>query len=130
MIKLTKTFLILAIFFSFPLDISADELTAKAQRLLTKLGYNAGPVDGLIGKKTLSALDEFYISKGLRFDGVLDRIELEDLQSALNTNAGSSKSAISPKFELDLENGKIEDYSYITDPTGNFDKVHKFTTGK
>ena len=32
-------------------------------------------------------------------------------------------------FEFDSENGKLEDYSYITDPTGNFDKVHKFTTG-
>ena len=41
----------------------------------------------------------------------------------------SSSTAKSLKFELDTENGKLEDYSYITDPTGNFDKVHKFTTG-
>jgi hypothetical protein len=41
----------------------------------------------------------------------------------------SSSTAKSLKFEFDSENGKLEDYSYITDPTGNFDKVHKFTTG-
>ena len=41
----------------------------------------------------------------------------------------SSSTAKSLKFELDTENGKLEDYSYITDPTGNFNKVHKFTTG-
>jgi len=41
----------------------------------------------------------------------------------------SSSTAKNLKFELDTENGKLEDYSYITDPTGNFNKVHKFTTG-
>ena len=41
----------------------------------------------------------------------------------------SSSTAKSLKFKLDSDNGKLEDYSYITDPTGNFDKVHKFTTG-
>ena len=41
----------------------------------------------------------------------------------------SSSTAKSLKFELDTTNGKLEDYSYITDPTGKFNKVHKFTTG-
>ena len=45
------------------------------------------------------------------------------------TEQASSSAAKSLKFEFDSENGKLEDYSYITDPTGNFDTVHKFTTG-
>jgi hypothetical protein len=48
--------------------------------------------------------------------------------SAGNEKASSS-TAKSLKFELDTTNGKLEDYSYITDPTGKFNKVHKFTTG-
>tara|TARA_B100001057_G_C22835885_1_gene945173 strand:+ start:197 stop:385 length:189 start_codon:yes stop_codon:yes gene_type:complete len=41
--------------FSPSLAIS-DDLIKKAQTLLNAVGYNAGPVDGLIGKKTKLAM--------------------------------------------------------------------------
>jgi hypothetical protein len=50
-----------------------------AQRMLNKLGYNAGPVDGAYGKKTRNALEQFYNNKGEKFDKVLSQNEFIDL---------------------------------------------------
>lgn len=51
----------------------------EAQRVLNKLGYNAGTVDGLYGRKTKSALNSFYSDRGGEFDGNLDSNEVIDL---------------------------------------------------
>jgi peptidoglycan hydrolase-like protein with peptidoglycan-binding domain len=51
----------------------------EAQRLLNKLGYDAGVVDGLYGSKTRSALVEFYSDKPEKFDGRLSTNEILDL---------------------------------------------------
>ena len=53
----------------------------EAQRLLNKLGYDAGVVDGLYGSKTRSALVEFYSDKPEKFDGHLSTNEILDLAS-------------------------------------------------
>ena len=55
-----RLFLLTVLITLFPSVSLSDEVTAEAQRLLNELGYNAGPVDGLIGSKTQSALEEFY----------------------------------------------------------------------
>ena len=56
--------LILTILLSFFTSISstalADKITASIQRDLNLLGYNAGPVDGVSGRKTISSLEAFY----------------------------------------------------------------------
>ncbi len=54
----------------------------EAQRMLNVLGYNAGPVDGLYGKKTKDALSDFYESQNKQFDNKLDQNELTDLENA------------------------------------------------
>ena len=38
---------------------SSQELTAETQTLLTQLGYNPGPVDGIFGSKTKSSIQAF-----------------------------------------------------------------------
>ena len=45
-----RSFLLVILITLFPGFSLSDEVTAKAQRLLNDLGYNAGPVDGLIGE--------------------------------------------------------------------------------
>ena len=51
----------------------------KAQRLLTELGFNPGPIDGAFGNKTELALINFYVSNGRVYDGYLDDNEIIDL---------------------------------------------------
>jgi hypothetical protein len=55
----------------------------EAQKLLTKLGYAPGPIDGAYGGKTKRALDEYYKAKNKKFDGKLDRNEIVDLTASL-----------------------------------------------
>ncbi|MEW7006750.1 peptidoglycan-binding domain-containing protein [Lentilitoribacter sp. EG35] len=46
-------------------EITEPEMIFALQRSLTALGFDPGPTDGLIGKKTISALNLFLTSKGL-----------------------------------------------------------------
>ena len=46
--------------------LANDVLTA--QQLLTKLGYNPGPIDGSYGGKTEEALIKFYAKQDKKFD--------------------------------------------------------------
>ena len=47
-------------------------MVRKAQRVLTDLGYNPGPIDGLWGPKTQSAVYQFQIDNDLFATGMLD----------------------------------------------------------
>jgi len=47
-------------------------LISEAQRQLTRLGYNPGPVDGRQGRNTTRAVRSFQTSRGMRDDGVID----------------------------------------------------------
>jgi hypothetical protein len=55
--------------------------TKDLQALLNKLGFDAGPVDGLMGPKTRSALKAFQTEYGLRRTGRADSETMEVLQS-------------------------------------------------
>ena len=57
-----------------------------AQRILTQLGFNPGPIDGAFGAKTKGALNAFYTSIGKSYDGLLDSNELVELQKALDVS--------------------------------------------
>ena len=41
------------------------------QRRLTKIGFNPGPIDGIRGRKTVSAVKRFQESRGLIADGIV-----------------------------------------------------------
>ena len=62
--------------------LAANEIKT-TQKLLTDLGYQAGPIDGQYGQKTENALVQFYNSQGLGFDGKLGSNEILDLKFEL-----------------------------------------------
>lgn len=68
--------------------IAADAVAAdrgdvrEAQRLLNALGYDAGPVDGLIGRQVRGAVRDFQSDMGAGETGVVDDRLLETLRRA------------------------------------------------
>ena len=58
--------------------VSATEV----QRALTRAGYDPGPVDGKLGKKTRSAIKAFQRKSGLTADGVVGEKTWAALRSA------------------------------------------------
>jgi len=68
----------------------ASDGTREAQKLLNKLGYNVGTVDGIYGKKTERALEEFYSTRSDFYDGTLDGNELKALQKAVEVADNNS----------------------------------------
>jgi hypothetical protein len=59
-----------------------DPRVWEAQTLLTALGYQPGPADGLMGPRTGSALREFQVANGLSATGQADPETLVALRSA------------------------------------------------
>ena len=55
----------------------SDELVKKAQRLLNSVGYNAGPVDGLIGRKTKLAMADAMKSINKDWSGQFKKSDIE-----------------------------------------------------
>lgn len=49
-----------------------DQAVFDAQKRLTELGYNPGPVDGMMGQKTETAIKNFQKDQGLAITGKLD----------------------------------------------------------
>jgi peptidoglycan hydrolase-like protein with peptidoglycan-binding domain len=72
--------------------------TRLLQRQLTRLGFDAGSADGIIGTKTKQALENFQKEKGLDATGQLDQKTLAALRSARgqSASAGRSKQGGSP----------------------------------
>lgn len=75
----------------------ADRLVASAQDLLGKLGYQVGPADGIVGRRTIAAISQFYASRNQSFDGTIDARELVDLQNALTAKTTKPQG---PKVDL------------------------------
>ena len=48
---------------------TSDSLAKQVQRLLADRGYDPGPADGLVGKRTIRAIKEFQQDRKLRVDG-------------------------------------------------------------
>ena len=59
-------------------------LTYEVQRQLKQLGYNPGQVDGIYGRKTKAAIEEFQINEGISSDGKVT----EDLRYRLERARG------------------------------------------
>ena len=144
-----RLFLLTVLITLFPSVSLSDEVTAEAQRLLNELGYNAGPVDGLIGSKTQSSLEEFYFLSGDTFDGDLSTNEIMDLSIAAKmimrgcsiynsptlVNKNNFFETLINKIENSLQNSKYfpnyEDTRYgpflhwIYEDSSNYVRSHK-----
>lgn len=94
---LPRIFLILLAVTAFtPFQSSAyDSATAQAQRRLAESGFEPGPIDGLIGPRTRSAIKAFQKSKGLNVNGRLDATTLKTL---LPVEAASLKKKSTTSF--------------------------------
>ena len=63
--------------------LQANTLTTKIQIMLNELNFNAGPEDGIYGKKTKTALENFYQKNKNNFDGKLSQNEFDDILSEM-----------------------------------------------
>lgn len=77
----------------------------KAQSLLNTLGYDAGTADGLMGKKTRSAIQSYQQKIGVVQDGVVSTLLLNNLEASasqvetkpVKTQTAASSSVASPE---------------------------------
>ena len=71
--------------------MTKDNNIKKAQEVLRDKGYSPGPVDGLAGPQTRSAIRKFQKSENLPVTGRLDVQTAEKLGVDAETPAGSSQ---------------------------------------
>ena len=78
-----------------PEAITDKETVKKVQEALNKAGHDCGTADGISGKKTAAAIEEYQKEKNLKVTGVIDN----DLLISLDLKADPAKAAAgSPKF--------------------------------
>ena len=58
----------------------AESIEKRTQSFLNLSGYDAGPVDGIAGPRTLRSITAAYDAAGLTFDGTLDRTDVAQLR--------------------------------------------------
>ncbi len=79
-----------------------QSVARKAQRLLNELGYDAGPIDGLIGPKTSAAVRAFEKAHEHAVTGVLNDDLIFRLEQALSAGRVQVETA-SPTFQQATE---------------------------
>ena len=72
-----------------------------AQHYLNALSFNAGPEDGIYGRKTELALQLFYSQQGQKYDGRLSANELEDLANYRITTPKRRKGVMQEMPEIE-----------------------------
>ena len=95
-------FAIGAVFFALFLQAGvstsfADSLTRMAQEALTEKGFDPGPIDGIWGPKTKSAVMQFQESAGLTANGQIDG----PTKSGLLSGASAVAMPTTPAFSED-----------------------------
>jgi hypothetical protein len=70
-------------FQKFSMGVLPDLKVRAAQLYLTYLGFHPGPIDGIAGEHTLSALAQFQIQTGVQQTNVIDEGTVARLQDAL-----------------------------------------------
>ena len=97
MMTLKEIFILPFVIILLSSPVSADSMTADVQRMLNKLGYNAGTIDGAYGKKTEGALIEFYLDNGSDYDGELGSNEAADLIAAMTKSGFTAEHRLGAK---------------------------------
>ncbi len=81
-----------------PLTSSADIQVREVQSLLGSLGYDPGPIDGIMGQKTRAAISGFQRLAGLSVDGEVTELLVAALRFAVAIQ--SEPAAIAPERTL------------------------------
>ncbi len=89
--------LIAQILISAAMPALAEDTVSKVQRYLNILGYDAGVVDGLYGKKTELALETFYSQRGQIDNKELDQ---QDVDALLKLGFSGPAAAHSPSYDI------------------------------
>jgi len=93
---------------------------AAVQRALNDLGYSAGPVDGVMGIRTRSAIRAYQIDNGLPVSGEPSRSLHEHLQSKLVAGTSPAPS-VDPSTVVEVQT-RLRDRGYnITSINGTLD---------
>lgn len=103
-----------------PSRLAADTIVRDVQQKLNELGYKAGPVDGLMGKRTRAAIMAFQQDRGLDVTGTADQDLLLQLQQASSSRKSESRSdsssvKLSPGESVSLETACSTD-KYVNVP--------------
>ncbi len=86
------------------------KVTAKAQARLNSLGFSNGKPDGIAGKRTRQATQQFQKSKGLEVNGQLDASTLKALGLNEEQTSSTEKSATeSSKKSVPTKSGNLSD---------------------
>jgi len=90
---------------------------AAAQRLLNELGYNAGSVDGYLGRRTRNAIDSFKDDHGIEDDTIVSNELLDALiaQAAENQELSGYQFCNRTDIELYAAMGYTEDDAWRTE---------------
>jgi uncharacterized membrane protein len=90
---------------------------AAAQRLLNDLGYNAGSVDGYLGRRTRSAINRFKADHGIEDDTIVSNELLDALiaQAAENQELSGYQFCNRTDIELYAAMGYTEDDAWRTE---------------
>lgn len=89
--------LVAQILISTAMPALAEDTVSKVQRYLNILGYDAGVVDGLYGKKTERALENFYSQRGQIDNKELDQ---QDVDALLNLGFSGPAAVHSPSYDI------------------------------
>lgn len=90
-LSMRKFFYVLLLAISVANVSFSDEFVKKAQSLLNAVGYNAGPVDGLIGKKTKLAMANAMNSINKDWSGKFNEADIDLLSSIEKSIYGEEK---------------------------------------
>lgn len=91
-----------------------DPMVEKAQKQLTELGYEPGPIDGKMGKKTENAIKSFQRDNNLEISGTLDEKTLQKLGLVPQKQGELTikEEEITPEPETKVAKEKKEEFSY------------------
>jgi peptidoglycan hydrolase-like protein with peptidoglycan-binding domain len=80
-----------------PFALRGEALVREFQHELTRLGYDIGPVDGVIGRRTVEAVKSFQHGRGWRATGRLVPAVLKQMQLTVPARSGSTRSVAAPQ---------------------------------
>lgn len=84
----------------------APAQVAQTQQMLNDLGFDAGPADGVAGRRTIDALNAFQLANGLTVTPSIDKQSLSTLAAIHRHTVGiaapPTSSDVSPSFDCEL----------------------------